>query len=76
MFRMNNSRFLSIKNAKYFTVLFIHGNFQICISVPLKQGGIHQVKYGPVLVSKELISNIFGKKTENKVKTCKRDFQK
>ena len=34
------------------------------------------MKYEPVLVSKESISNIFGKKTENKVKTCKRDFQK
>ena len=34
------------------------------------------MKYEPVLVSKELISNIFGKKTETTVKICQRDFQK
>ena len=46
------------------------------ISFDFKKGGTHQVEYEPVLVSKEINSNIFGVKTENKFKSCQRDFEK
>ena len=45
-------------------------------SFDLKEGGTHQVEYEPVLMSKEITSNIFGAKTENKFKSCQRDFEK
>ena len=35
-------------------------------SFNLKEGGTHQVEYEPVLVPKEINSNVFGVKTENK----------
>ena len=34
------------------------------------------MEYEPVLVSKEVNSNIFGTKTENKFKSCHNDFEK
>ena len=34
------------------------------------------MEYEPVLVSKEVNSNIFGAKTENKFKSCHNDFEK
>ena len=34
------------------------------------------MEYEPVLVSKEITSNIFGTRIENKVKSCLRDFGK
>ena len=37
-------------------------------SFDLREAGTHQVEYEPVLVSKEINSNIFGAKTENKFK--------
>ena len=45
-------------------------------SFDLKEGRTHQVEYEPVLVSKEITSNIFGAKAENKFKSCQRDFEK
>ena len=45
-------------------------------SFDLKEGGTHQVEYEPVLVSREINSNIFGAKGENKFKSCQRDFKK
>ena len=44
--RVNNSRILTIKNAKFSGYYFymnlnIQGDFQICISVPLKGTVIH-----------------------------------
>ena len=46
------------------------------ISFGLKERGTHQVEYEPVLVSKEINSNIFGANTENRFKSCERDFEK
>ena len=34
------------------------------------------MEYEPVLVSKEMNSNIFEAKTENQFKNCHRDFEK
>ena len=34
------------------------------------------MEYEPVLVSKEINSNIFGANTENRFKSCERDFEK
>ena len=41
----------------------------------LKEGGTHQVEREPVLVSKEINSNIFGAKTEKKCRSSQRDFE-
>ena len=45
-------------------------------SFDLKEGGTLQAEYDPVLVSKEINSNISGAKTENKFKCCHKDFEK
>ena len=55
---------------------YFDGIVYLNFSVDLKEGGTHQVEYEPVLVSKEITSNIFGAKTENKFKSCQRDFEK
>ena len=52
------------------------GRVYLNFSFDLKEGGAHQVEYESVLVSKEINSNIFGAKTENKFKSCHRDFEK
>ena len=45
-------------------------------SFDLREGGTRQGEYEPALVSNEITSNIFGAKTENKFKSCQRDFEK
>ena len=49
---------------------------QVYFSFDLKEGRTHQVEYKPVFVSKEVNTNIFGAKTENKFKSCQWNFQK
>ena len=50
--------------------------FDGLVYLNLKEGGTRQVKYESVSVSKEINSNIFGAKTENRFKRCQRDFEK
>ena len=54
----------------------LDGTVYLNFSFDLKEGGTRQVKYKPVLVPKEINSNTFGAKTENKFKSYHRDFEK
>ena len=52
------------------------GIVYIIFAFDLEKGGTHQVEYEPVLVAKEISSNIVGTKTENKFKSWQRYFGK